>query len=52
MVVEDESDLQKANAYVNMDEDIYEYIEEINENCISMLKLCNNDLYSKDSLFG
>ena len=43
VVVENEADLQEANAYVDMEKDIYEYIEEINENYICMLKLCNNE---------
>ena len=43
IIVEDESDLQEASEYVNMETDIYEYIEEINEHYLVILKLCNNE---------
>ena len=37
VIIEDEKSLQEANAYVNLETDIYEYLEEINENYIGML---------------
>ena len=43
IIIEDEEQLQEASTYVNLETDIYEYIEEINENYIYMLKLCNNE---------
>lgn len=43
IIIEDEQQLQEASVYVNLETDIYEYMEEINENYICMLKLCNNE---------
>ena len=43
IIIEDEEQLQEASAHVDLEGDIYEYIEEINENYICMLKLCNNE---------
>ena len=43
IIIEDEQQLQEASAHVDLEADIYEYIEEINENYICMLKLCNNE---------
>ena len=43
IIIEDEKQLQEASAYIDLEEDIYEYIEEINESYICMLKLCNNE---------
>lgn len=43
IIVENEDDLRESAEYFNMDTDIYEYLEEINEHYISMLKLCNNE---------
>ena len=43
IIIEDEKQLQEASAYIDLEDDIYEYIEEINENYICMLKLCNNE---------
>lgn len=43
IIVENEADLRESTEYFNMDTDIYEYLEEINEHYISMLKLCNNE---------
>ena len=43
IIIEDEQQLQEASTYVNLETDIYEYMEEINENYICMLKLCNNE---------
>ena len=43
IIIEDEKQLQEASAYIDLQDDIYEYIEEINENYICMLKLCNNE---------
>ena len=43
IIIEDEQQLQEACAHVDLEADIYEYIEEINEIYICMLKLCNNE---------
>ena len=43
IIIEDEQQFQEASAHVVLEADIYEYIEEINENYICMLKLCNNE---------
>ena len=43
IIIEDEQQLQEASVYVDLETDIYEYIDEINENYICMLKLCNNE---------
>ena len=43
IIIEDEKQLQEASAYIDLQDDIYEYIEEINENYICMLKLYNNE---------
>ena len=43
IIIDDEKSLQEANIYVDLEMDIYEFMEEVDEHYISLLKLCNNE---------